>query len=519
MEKVSVVHFLSLSIFNARLNEDAVISISSNCSAHPGQQPILVIRLKELLISVVQLNVKAACFGGSHQFYYDRLDAFLQSFVELGVKFVFFGGFSQSKAGDRVAKQTWRGDRDYKKYLRILQSIDRSKQVKIGARSECRTLLGLYEEGLAAKYGEYRYCNGGMNHAIVNYVHANSGDVVAVLAKDSDFLVYDLAESKYWSCAIEHLNFGEMMTFSFDRPAMLTYLKLSPYQFHVMAAILAALQDNVRLHYGHAKFGKATKQARTTNQQKIYDVWEVVQQRVAAHDNAPNFAALAAEMFNTRIDEYCGMIKRKFDEYKVDRIEPIKTKEATSDAHDGSGDGVARKIATDVESSDDAAGSGDPVAGAAPATEAAATEECGQSSSAIVQSEDHGLISTAEEDKIILDSNCNVSVPEGNEKSTPVIDEALIQRASIKNRNIHAILADEIIIVDVNFIDLGRWNHPNAMSFTSLFVIVFKRAMGLVLKSRRGSSKNVLRRRFLMKPRDGEKFKVLNKILLYPDCE
>lgn len=420
-------------------------------SEHPDRQPTIVVRLKELLFSVVQLNVKAACFGGSHQYYYDRLDAFMQAFTSLGVQFVFFGGYVGGP--DRCAKRMARGDREYKKYSQIMRNIDDTNEIKSGVRSEVRMLLGLYEEGLAKKYGEYRYAGDNLNQAIVSYVRANNENVVAVMAKDSDFLVYDLGEALYWGCGIEHLNFKDMTTYAYSRRAILEHLQLTPYQYHVMVAVLAVIQDDTRKHYGRTQFGKAVKKAKAPNQQKMYDLSECVRKCVAPETQAPHFAALAYDMFSTRIEEYCAAIKMQFDKYKSD-----------------------------------------------------------------VVVDDNGNFAAIDEKGAALDPNGNVT--DGvKPDSEPAIDAALIRRAFIKNRSIHAILTDEIIVADVNFIDLGRWNHPNAAAYSSLFVIVFKRAMGMVLKSKRGNSHDELRRRFMMKPRDCERFKVLNKTLLYPECE
>lgn len=422
--------------------------------------------MKELLLSVVQLNVKAACFGGSHQYYYDRLDAFLQPLMALGMKFVFFGGCV--KGADRYTKLMTRGDRGYKKYLQIMQSIDRTKEIKTGAANDVRMLLGLYEEGLAKKYGEYRYADGDLNRAIVSYIHTNGDSVVAVLAKDSDFLVYDLCDASYWGCGIDYLNFNEMTTYTLDRPALLTHLELTPYQFHVMAAILAVLQEHARLHYARVKLDVAsTKRAMTPNHQKIFDLCECVKQRVVAAAVQSDFAALAGDMFKSHVDEYIDLVEAQFNKYNSNVFDGAMVE------HGANGDVKANGVGADQD-----------VAA-----------------------------------KLVSHLDANANETEIEDKSPPAIDAALIQRALLKNRNIYAILADEVIMVDVNFIDLGRWNHSNAMAYTSLFVIVFKRAMGMVLNSMRGQSHDQVRRRFLMKPRECEKFKVFNKTLLYPDCE
>lgn len=384
-------------------------------SKHPDQQPIVVIRLKELLMAIIQLNVKAAVFGGSHRYYHEQLDRFFRHFNDVNVKLVFFGGGSKSK--DRLAKMTAKADQDYKKYSQLLNHLDEKNELKLCARSELRMCLGLYEEGIARKYGEYFLSTGAsLNRDIVEYSRANE-NVVAILAKDSDFLLYNLGSVEYWSCGIEHLNFNDMTTVSFNQAAMLDHLNLSQNQFHVMVAIAGVILDDPKNRCYHVAKG-VFKQRNPGSVQIIRSISDCVREKVPTDVEKPTFGAWTTMMFVSRTEEYCWLIEKQFKKYDV----------------------------------------------------------CTNKAS-------------------VAESAC---------------DDANVTK---KYKNIWAIVDDEVIRVDLNFIDIGRWNsNRNAMLFHNLFVLVFKRAMGIVLHSKRDEAPT---RRFLMKGREKERCKILSKTLAY----
>lgn len=385
-------------------------------SKHPDQQPIVVIRLKELMMSIIQLNVKAAFYGGSHRYYHEQLDKFFQHFHDLNVKLVFFGGGSKTK--DRLAKMTVKTDQDYKKYSQLLKHIDKTNEVKLCARPELRLCLGLYEEGIARKYGEYCLSTGAsLNGDIVEYSRENE-NVIAVLAKDSDFLLYNLKSVEYWSCGIDHLNFNDMTTKNFNQMAMLDHLKLTPYQFHVMLAIAGVILDDPKEHCFRVVKG-VFNQKTPGSIQIIQSLSDYVREKVPEVEEKPNFGAWATMMFTTHLEKYCWLIEKQFKKYEICANQP--------------------------------------------------------------------------------------SVPETTEHDAT--------NGGKKYKNIWSIVNDEVIRVDYNFIDISRWNkNRNAMPFHNLFVLVLKRAMGIVLHSKRDES---LTRRFLIKGHENERCKILPKTLAY----
>lgn len=384
-------------------------------SAHPEQQPILIIRLEELLMSVVQLNVKAAFFGGSHRYYHEHLDKFFQHFRDLNVKLVFFGGGTKTK--DKLNKLTMKTDQDCRKYSLLLKHVDKTNELKLCARPELRTCLGLYEEGIGRRYGEYVLSTGSLNRDIVRYSRDNE-NVVAILAKDSDFLLYNLEAVEYWSCGIEHLNFNNMTTVSFNQKALLDHLKLSPYQFHVMVAIAGVILDDAKQHCHMVSKG-IFKQKNPGSIQIIQSISDVIRDKIPQAEEKPNFGAWTTLMFKSTSEMYCWLIEKQFKKYDTCTNEPLNTGSVNEDTNGWT-----------------------------------------------------------------------------------------------KYKNIWSIVNDEVIRIDYNFIDISRWNdNRNAMPFHNLFVLVFKRAMGIVLHAKRDETP---KRRFLMKSHERERSKILPKTLIYP---
>lgn len=365
-------------------------------------------------MSIIQLNVRAAVLGGSHRYYHEELDKFFQQFQDLNVKLVFFGGGSYTK--DRILKVISKFDQNYWKYMRMVHHVDKTKMLKLCTRPELRLCLGLYEEGIARKYGEYHNSTGSLNKDMVEYarVHEN---VVAILAKDSDFLLYNLGPRSvgYWSCGIEHMNFNEMTTISFNQKAMLDHLKLTPYQFHVMISIVGVILSDVKTHpYWVAK--EVLKQKYPSSNEVIRSISDWVRDKIPEMEEKPNFGAWTTMIFRSHLEEYCWLIEKEYKKYDIAKIDPSDPK-------------------------------------------------------------------TVQDDQNVLE----------------------------KYKNIWSILRDEVIRVDCSFIDLSRWNHDrNALPFQQLWVMVFKRAMGIVLHSKRDE---IPKGRFLIKGRENEPCKLLTKTL------
>lgn len=381
---------------------------------HPDQQPIIVIRLKEILISVIQLNVKAACLGGSHQYYHEQLDKFFKQFQDLNVKLVFFGGGTKDK--HNLSKLTIKTDQNYKKYIQILQHIDKTNELKPCSRPELRICLGLYEEGIARSYGEYHLSTGNLNKDIVQFARQN-GNVIAILATDSDFMLYNLNSVQYWSCGIQHMSFNEMITMTFNRSALLEHVKLTPHQFDAMIAIASVVLDDPKIHCQRVKKG-VFKERKPGSIQIIYHISDCVRKNVPTEEDKPDFGKWTTAMFASHLEEYCWLIEKQYAKYDV--------------------------------------------------------------------SADAKLSSATDADGGILSENY---------------------------KNIWTILNDEVIRVNHDFIDLSRWTSDrNAMAFHSLFVLVYKRAMGVLLHSKRDE---IPKRRFLMKGSEHERCKVLPKTLTF----
>lgn len=519
------------------------MSFQHSHSAHPERKPVIVIRFKELLLSVIQLNVKAACFGGCHQYYYQQLDKFFQPFQEIGVQFVLFGG--GVKDNEKIRKLCWKNTKDYKRYVQLLKDIDRKNDLKPGPRAEFRERLGLHEEELAVKYGEYRYSTGDLNKDIVQFACQNE-NVVAILAKDSDFLVYNLGNAQYWSCGIDDLHFNDMTTNAFIQKATMDHMQLTAYQFHIMVALLAVVQDDARKHLPNGKFGSAQKPEATGSIKIIYDICECVKHRVpaAAPSQMIDFKQLATDMFARNVDEYTALVKKQFHKYnvanegddvremvtpaetapdmpKVDGVAPIDAKINAPDYKQGTSHAAAENLAD---------GQVDICKGPIPKITAMDID----------QSVNGLQLDVTAEPKQQSEPNQNTVETSGVSKETPTtqeppqkdvvskdskretkqppatIDKAVLQLALVKNKNIFNILNGDVIHVKNNFVEVGRRHNKSAMEFPNLCSMVLRRAIGAVLNSIKHTD---LQRKFLFKPSDAEPFKLLGKYLFYPCCK
>lgn len=297
--------------------------------AHPNVEPKIVVRLKELIIAITELNITATLFGGCHRYYHEQLKLFFQPFIDAGVKLVFFGGGFRSN--DKLKKVCEKGDSLFNKCCSILQDIDCNKTLPKSNCGDLRMILGLYEEGIARQYGEYHKCRGYLNKEIVQYCH-NDGNVMAILAKDSDFLLYDLKSVQYWSCGNAHLNFKDHTTISFHQTALLEHLKLTPYQFNAMVVIAGVILDNIKEHRRFVQRG-ILKEFQPRAHDIIDSIREHVRTNVPSNDEKPNLDKWTTmtfhkqlEMYNYKMEKLSKYYNIQFDDFPTPIIDPILEK-------------------------------------------------------------------------------------------------------------------------------------------------------------------------------------------------
>lgn len=264
-------------------------------------------------MSIVQLNVESGCFGGSHRFYHNQLKQFFQPFADAGVELVFFCG--GSKSNDKLKKLLPKIDSSYSKYHRILESVDRDKKLPRCQRAEFRLTLGLYEEGIARQYGEYHLSGGNLNKDMVKYCHQDD-NVVAIMAKDSDFLVYNLKSVQYWSCGSEHLHFGEHTTVAFHQTALLAHMKLSPYQFHALISAAGVILDDPKTHRRNVRRDVLGDKHRESIQ-VIDKLCEWVRNNVAEDDEKIHLDQLTNGIFSYNLEQYHYNMEKQHKNYDV----------------------------------------------------------------------------------------------------------------------------------------------------------------------------------------------------------
>lgn len=289
---------------------------------NPGKEPIIIVRLAEVVISIVQLDLIAAGFGGRHQICRKKLDALFKALLEAGAKLLFCGnatvrGYSSQ---DSINKLCSTKDQDYQRFMKVLNTVDVTKKMKPGSRGEIRTMLGLCEKQIAEQYGEYHMCAKDINTEMLRLA-LNRENVLAILAKDSDFLLYNLGAVQYWSSGVEHLNFRDLETIWFDQRAMRKYVKLSPYQFHLLVAVLSTIyiEDNKKAQITQTIFRKKTQKPCSASIKLIYNISEAVKDNVPFQADATDFEAVSKMIFEKHWAQNVEHLKMQYKKYDVDQ--------------------------------------------------------------------------------------------------------------------------------------------------------------------------------------------------------
>lgn len=197
--------------------------------------------MKELMHTVIKRDVKAKCFGGRHYVYLKTMEKFFQALKSAGAELEFYEGTCANDIYevDQQIKLT----KKFNDSMEILNKITTKERASLDSTKsfpECRTPLGLHIKYISEQYGEYILCTNGKNKTMAEKARTNK-DVLALLARDSDFLVLDIGNIQYWSSAKDHLDFDLLKTTGFNQKAMQKLFDLSDYQFHIFTSILWAI--------------------------------------------------------------------------------------------------------------------------------------------------------------------------------------------------------------------------------------------------------------------------------------
>lgn len=172
--------------------------------------------------------------GGRHQFIIKEFSKFFKRLTDLGVKLVFFrnGSCGTAKYEKRVKRQANR-------YMYMLDILD-----DVSQNMDSKELVRKYNDiphsmdispltSVCTKFGEFHYSrNAEFKLEIAQF--ATNNNVLAVLADDTDFLIYE-GNWKYWdSKTVDH---NLLTTMEYNKNALLEHLGLSAKQMPLLATI------------------------------------------------------------------------------------------------------------------------------------------------------------------------------------------------------------------------------------------------------------------------------------------
>lgn len=265
---------------------------------------------------MIQSNIELASYGGRHQIFRRRLDIFFNSFLEAGAKLVFFG--NGHKCRTIITEKCKKMDKDYMRCIEKLNDIDNEKEIcfkYFSLRFGYRMQLGLCEREIAHHYGEFRMCDENINSDIMRYVKGND-NVLAILAKNTDFLAFDLKTVKYWHCGIDHLNIYQLETSSYSQRALRECLQMTPFQYQVMMAILSMHYLEEEKKYKLSKIILNRLDERSCSLKLIHNTSEFVYANVCAQNDSIDFIALQAQVFDN-LDVNSDLLESHFQKYNI----------------------------------------------------------------------------------------------------------------------------------------------------------------------------------------------------------
>lgn len=218
-----------------------------------GQKPILVFDLMAIIPLLNQDKV-SVLYGGRHIKYFNIIDRLFRKLSEVA-ELVFF----EDGPVVTIKYDTWidRKDSQYKDSIEIIDQIRNGTPIEEVATFPNLPLMNSHKgivKKLAKSYGRQiismtRECD-----AELAQFASNNQSVLAVLANDSDFLIFK-GSWRYFSLA--DINMETLKTMEFNKTALRTFLNLDDRQLMVFSTIagndIVKYDDVRRVHYN--KFG------------------------------------------------------------------------------------------------------------------------------------------------------------------------------------------------------------------------------------------------------------------------
>lgn len=205
---------------------------------NPTETPIIIIDLSWMIF---YMNIKyfdEAICGGRNQILLKFIETFLEKLRAAGAKLLFT---ERAFDTDNASNFYWDMDGDHM-YTDDVNVLDIEK-LKNGYNRI--SLAGMDVESLAEKHGEIINSYRKRFSQIINYTRKNS-NLLAILAKDSNFLMHDLGRTRYWSCDQSFFKTVSSSTIEFSGTELNDFLRFSSRQKVLFQSILAASQSEFK---------------------------------------------------------------------------------------------------------------------------------------------------------------------------------------------------------------------------------------------------------------------------------
>ncbi|XP_065088015.1 uncharacterized protein LOC135709551 [Ochlerotatus camptorhynchus] len=269
----------------------------------PLPSPIIVIDVMSLYVPLSRLDAESRLFGGRLYLAYLIINHFFSKLKALGVELQFFvdGTVPSFKL------KTWceRRNANYKKMIDIYDAVDKGTDVETIA-TEIGSFVNEYAmEYLAKKHGTLsvsilKECD----QELATFARKNNA--LAIIADDSDFLIYE-GNWRYWSS--RDIDIVTLETMEYNRPALVEHLELSFAQMPLFATLsgndIVKFEELLPFHSSLGQYSrKFYNVAKFVRQQPIglpypIDLHLVLNQAFGVHD----------EQMKTRFQQSLGFYR------------------------------------------------------------------------------------------------------------------------------------------------------------------------------------------------------------------
>lgn len=204
-----------------------------------------------------------------------------------------------------------------------------------------RTLLGLDSETIAKKYGQLHTTYVSSHVELLHYVKTHE-NVLAIMVKDSFYLMCGFHPTQLWLCGSEYLDIWQLRTKMCDVEALNNTLEFSALQKALFAAILTIFYkdltvqnlesrvkaDNFFSDFEYKQTFPKGKERRISFQIILLAAHYLRNNEMPNSENEPNFPKIVNDIFDDNRNERLETILRKrYESYEIRQVyeEPENT--------------------------------------------------------------------------------------------------------------------------------------------------------------------------------------------------